>query len=306
VIGGADMIAFLHAGDIFTVNVDGSELKQLTQDGGNKTGINWSPDGENILYINGLCVYSININTLAITKILCSNWATYLSNFEISPDGNYVAMTSSDGLYILPYDLLFLSQIRWPDQLKGDRTCQFYSEGKIRSVRWSDTSDRVAIITTGSNSGLQVELVRVLQVLPCGSTPERLAEFPSNINDIRNYSQNPIIQSFGWDGEFIFYLNTNFLNDFGEIYRYNFLQTTSGERLSPFGNLCCFRDFTWTPDNEYVMFAFQDNRFAKITQLYIVPVNTIGSGSTYIPLNLPENILSSPKEKPQAVFRPQP
>ena len=44
--GGADKIAFVANGDIWLMNVDGSDLKQLTSDGGAKTDLQWLQDGK--------------------------------------------------------------------------------------------------------------------------------------------------------------------------------------------------------------------------------------------------------------------
>jgi len=39
-------IAFLRGNEIFSSNIDGTDLRQLTKDGAKKTDLRWSPDGD--------------------------------------------------------------------------------------------------------------------------------------------------------------------------------------------------------------------------------------------------------------------
>ena len=63
VLGGADKIAFVANNELWLMNVDGSDLKQLTTDGGAKSDLQWLPDGENIIFISGKTIKFYNINT---------------------------------------------------------------------------------------------------------------------------------------------------------------------------------------------------------------------------------------------------
>jgi hypothetical protein len=128
-------------------------------------------------------------------------------------------------------------------------------------------------------------------------------EFPGVRFEMTGYFQNPILESVGWDGNAIFALNIDALNGFGEIYRYN-MTSKRGEQVKPFANRCCFRDFAWSPDNSYILFVFQDNGFAKDSQIYYLPYPTLGFDSDPKPLLIPQELLSDPKTQPQPVLRP--
>ena len=308
VIGGADKIAFVKAKEIWVANLDGSNLRQVTSSGSTKSGLQWTPDGKAITYITGRSVRIVNIDVLIADDIqdkmiINANWADYLAGFEISPDGKYVAFSMSDGLFILPYDLNTLSQIRTPDQLKSAQNCLAYSSAKTRAVRWSEDGKRLAVVIIGTQNNKQVELVRVFQLGACGETPTRVDEFPGARFTIRGYDANPSIESLGWDGNQVFALNVDNNFGFGDIYIYN-LANGKAEPIYPLGTLCCFRDFQWSPDGTYFLFSFKDNSQPQTTQLYLVDYATIGEGVVYKPIPLPPEVFTSLDDKPQPVLRP--
>jgi hypothetical protein len=303
VIGGADKIAFVKDNEIWISNLDGSDLRQITDSGSSKSALQWTPDGKAITYITGRSVRIANIDDLQDKLIINANWAEYLAGFEISPDGKSVAFSMSDGLFILPYDLNTLSQIRTPDQLKNAQNCLSFTSTKTRLVRWSSDGKRLAVVITGTQNNKQVDLVRVFQLGACGEAPTRVDEFPGARFSIRGYDANPTLQSLGWDGNMVFALNVD--NDFGygDIYIYN-MANGKAQTINPLGTLCCFRDFQWSPDGTHFLFSFKDNSKPQTTQLYLVDYATIGTGVTYIPIALPEDALTSIEDKPQPVLRP--
>ena len=303
VIGGADKIAFVKGKEIWEANLDGSNLRQVTNSGSTKSGLHWTPDGKAITYITGRSVRIVNIDDLQDKMIINANWADYLAGFEISPDGKYVAFSMSDGLFILPYDLNTLSQIRTPDQLKSAQNCLAYTSAKTRAVRWSEDGKRLAVVITGTQNNKQVELVRVFQLGACGETPTRVDEFPGARFTMRGYDANPSIVSLGWDGNQVFALNVDNNFGFGDIYIYN-LANGKAEPIYPLGTLCCFRDFQWSPDGTYFLFSFKDNSQPQTTQLYLVDYATIGEGVVYKPIPLPPEVFTSLDDKPQPVLRP--
>jgi hypothetical protein len=63
---------------------------------------------------------------------------------------------------------------------------------------------------------------------------------------------------------------------------------------------------SWSPDGRVITFAFQDIRqgSGSSTDIYIIPMGTIGTGMTYDPLPLPEDFLANPRARPQPVLRP--
>jgi serine/threonine protein kinase len=304
IIGGADKVAFIKENEVWVANLDGSDTQQLTASGGIKSDPQWTPDGNAITYIRGKCVEMVTLDTPpAISQILCASWASYLAAFEISPDGKQVALSLSDGLFIYAYDLNLLGQIRRQDQLESVEHCMAYTKTKTRTVRWSNDSRQVAVIGIGTQGGKQVEMVRVMDVSQCDPTLKAIEEFPGARFTLRGYDKDPRLEVMEWDGDALFVVGINSLNGYGEAYLYNMF-SLSLEQLKPLGNNCCFRDFRWSPDNNYLLFAFQDNRYMRETKLYLIDFNTLGSGAEYLPIALPDAFFTQRLEQPQAVLRP--
>lgn len=304
IIGGADKLAFIVQNNIWVANLDGTDAHQLTNSGGNKFGLQWTPDGQAVTYIAGKCVEKADLVSGSIEKVICANWADYVAAFEISPDGKYVAFSSSDGLYILSYDLIFLGQIRRPEQLETDnRTCAIY-KSKTKSVRWGADGQQIAVVVVSAQQTRQIELIRVLQMNGCGKPFTVVDEFPGTRFNMNEYDNKPVIVSFGWDGYYIFALNVNRLNEFGDFYQYN-LSTHQAQISHPLDTRCCFRDFRWSPDRDHLLFVFQDTRYGKGIEIYYIPYGALGTGEIYQPIPLPAELFSNAKEeKPQPVLRP--
>ena len=232
--------------EIWIANLDGTNLRQITNTGSSKSALQWTPDGQAITYITGRSVRIANMDDLQDKLIINANWADYLAGFEISPDGKYVAFSMSDGLFILPYDLNTLSQIRTPDQLKNAQNCLTFTSAKTRSVRWSGDGKRMAVVITGTQNNKQVDLVRVFQLGACGETPTRIDEFPGARFTIRGYDANPTIQSLGWDGNMVFALNVDNNFGYGDIYIYNLANGKAPNHQSP-GDLVLLSRFPMEP-----------------------------------------------------------
>ncbi len=198
VIGGADKIAFVKDKEVWIANLDGTNLRQITNTGSSKSALHWTPDGKAVTYITGRSVRIANIDDLQDKLIVNANWADYLAGFEISPDGKYVAFSMSDGLFILPYDLNTLSQIRTPDQLKNAQNCLAFTSAKTRAVRWSSDGKRLAVVITGTQNNKQVDLVRVFGLTLVVKPPPGLTNFPENASPCAVLM--PIQPFKAWDG----------------------------------------------------------------------------------------------------------
>jgi serine/threonine protein kinase len=303
-IGGADKVAFVKDNDIWVSNLDASEMIRLTNTGGSKSGLNWTPDGGSVTFISGLCVQMVDINTGVVSTIVCFNWANSLSSFKISPNGEQIAISSSDGLFILPYDLDALRSIDRQDELMTAERCLYYNERETKTVQWSKDGSFLAVVTVVSEAGRPTDLIYVMDVSRCGTRPSRVDEFPGVRFTIKGYANDPIIQSFGWDGNVLVAMNINKLNGFGDVYLYN-MSSYNATTIAPLGGTtCCFRDFTWTPDGQFLMFVFQDINFANKNYLYLVPYGRIGTGEKFTPIPFPEDFFIERRERIQPVLRP--
>jgi WD40 repeat protein len=301
VIGGADKIAFVKENNIWIANVDGTDIQQLTTTGGTKSSLQWTPDGQAVNYIQGKCAHSVNIHTGATTTLICPNWADYIAGFQISPDSKYVALSLNDGVYILPYDLNALNQIKRQDQLQSAQTCTSYA-APTKLVLWSKDSASVAVVIVGSSLGRQEEMIRVLDVGTCGRAPVFMDVFPGERFTPNGYAAKPVIASFGWDGEWVFAMNVDITDTYGDMWQYN-INTKTAKKINVIGNLCCFRDFRWSPDGKFIIFAYEDNRYLKEVLLYYANFGTLGTGEELLPIPFPEGFFPS-REKTQPALRP--
>ncbi len=301
VIGGADKLAFVSNNDIWIMNLDGSDAQQLTSDGGSKAQLQWSPDGKAVFYITGRCLLSVDIDAKVKSTIFCANWADYLGDFEISPDQTQVAITLKDGLFILPYDLSTISQITTKQRLTSAEKCISYTDAAAYDVAWSRDGKQLAVVLMATQSGRQVQMVQILDVSRCGAPPVRVDAFPGERFTMKNYDRSPVFLDFAWNGNDLFALAVNTLNNFGEIYIYNTV-SKKAEVKQPVGR-CCYRSFRWSPDGNYFLLAFQDSRFGQGAQLYYFIYGTIDSGADFQPIPLPPGVLTNPRENPQPALR---
>jgi hypothetical protein len=312
IIGGADKIAFLKDNEVYIANMDANNIRQLTLSRSIKTDLQWMPDGEHVIFISGPCVQQVSIYDENVTdppSIVCTNWVEYLAAFEISPDGKWVAMSLSDGLFIYPFDLNVLRLIKRQSQLETTPHCLALTNIQPRMVRWSSDSTQVAAVVVSSSSSRKEEIIRVMDVSVCDTTnPKVIAEFPGVHFTMDGYELSPYIASFGWNGDYVFALNVDRKQTgFGFFYTYN-MQQYDDELRFPLIKKCCFRDFVWSPDenHSYLLFAFQDFDLQKETKLYYINYLTFESGSSqdFTPMPFPEGFFNNPKEKPMPALRP--
>jgi tRNA A-37 threonylcarbamoyl transferase component Bud32 len=307
-LGGADMIAFLNANNVWVMGVDGSGLSQLTTDGAVKHDLQWMPDGQGVLYITGKCIQIVNLENKEVRDLTCFPAAEYLEAFQFSLDGTQVAISLNRELYVVPFDLEKLSQARSHSDLAAMNGCLTYTKLATKGVRWSNDGQKIAVLILGvGDNGLIENMVYVLDIHRCSAAePIRLDIFPASRFSMSGFKNNPVIPSFNWDGLTLFLLNSDYRNDgFGFLYNYN-LETYKAALLDPLGSTCCYRDTRWSPDGNYIAFAYQDIRLgaSSPTQLFYIPYSAIGSGASNTPFSLPSDFFPDPREKPQPALRP--
>jgi dipeptidyl aminopeptidase/acylaminoacyl peptidase len=313
VVGGADKIALLNDNDIWITNLDGSELTQLTNDGAEKSSLQWSPDGQAVHYILGKCINSVDINTLRIDNLACFESADFLEAFEISPDGQRVAISLNRELFVLPYDREKLSQAKYRRDLQAMADCEIlapYSHNDkiiaVKSVRWSRDGQQIAVVRKGVDNGQQVDLVHLLDIAECAAPIHRLDEFPATRFKMKDYAVSPIIENLAWDGTYLFTLNSFKRNDgFGDLWIYS-TELHRAYQAAPIDEGCCYRDAAFSPDGSHLLFVFQDMSKTpeNVIKLYYVAYASLGTGMKYAPLPLPEDFFSDPRARPMPVLRP--
>ena len=308
VVGGADQVAFLANKDIWIMNVDGSNLQQLTNDETSKRNLQWLPSGNELLYISGMCIRILEITTGQMNVVTCFLSSESLESFEVSPDGSQVAITLDHVLYIMPFDLDVLSTVQDHPDLIAIKSClNFYNLIPINSVIWSQDGLKIAIGFWGVDAGKRVDMIRVVDISSCDPLNLiRLDEFPGSFFEMDYYAKNPVIPSFKWDSQNLFVLNSVYFNGlFGPLYKYN-MKLHKAEKINPIEDSCCYQDASWSPDGSHIFFAYSDLRKggSSQTELYYIPFGTVGTGSSYTPLPLPEGFFTDRRESPEPILRP--
>ena len=313
-VGGADKIALVANNEIWLMNVDGTELEQLTFDGASKNDLQWLPDGETILFLSGKTVKYYNISTDTVDTLTSFPSEVSLDSFQVSHDGTQVMIAMSNNIFVVPFDFETMRSITNRNQLiKMEGGCILPTDGtkaalRVKETRWSADDLLVAWLFKGNdagNSNLQAEQVSVFDITAC--KPELIDlrdNFPGTRFIPAGY-QNRELPDLDWDGLDQFVFNTSRRNNgWGELYNYNW-EVHKPTQLQPAG-ACCYRDARWSPDGTYMFFEFQDSTLGAnaITVLYYVPVGEMNTGANFKPITMPEGFFKNPKEGAQAALRP--
>ncbi|WKZ36791.1 MAG: protein kinase [Anaerolineales bacterium] len=301
-IGGADKIAFLRNNDIWIMNVDGTELIPVTNDGAAKFNLQWLPDGRTILYISGKTAKTVDIETLREENIFNYLSAEYFESFHVSPDGKQAAISLNRELFVVPFDVETLLTVTRKSQLLDMGGCLFYDELAVKGALWSDDGQKLAIKYLAPSGGLRVDTIRIMEIQFCNDAdPVRLDDFPLGrftfSNEIVNYS---------WDGDLLFFLNGNTRNGgFGDLVFYNGF-THKQEKPALFNGNCCYRDASFSPDGTHVIFAFQDIRLGTDSpiNLYLIPADSLSTDRDLAPVPLPERFFTRRNDAPMPILRP--
>ncbi len=309
VIGGADKVAFLANGNVWMMNLDGSDLVQLTTDGAEKSKLQWLPDGKTLIYLVGKCVQTMDTEADRVDVVTCFEHSEYFEGFRLSPSGEQLAISFNRELFIMPFDLQTLKGMRDYNDLVAVKRCS-YKDVSVKDVRWSSDEQELAIVFLGASGGVQVDTIRVMDISRCDEEEpvyDRLDEFPAERFTMSGYNRAaPVIPTVDWDGADLFLLATNKRNDgFGYFYAYS-TSSHKPEQLDPTGKVCCYRDASWSPDGSYLMVAFQDIALGAEAEieLYYLLYGTLGTGGTYTPIEMPEGFFTNRKESPQFALRP--
>ena len=301
-VGGTVNIAITSNRDVYLMDMDGTNINQLTNTNIPKFDLQWLPGGKELLYGEGRCIYKVNVEESQPKpeKIGCFS-AEYFEGFRVSPDGSHIAMSIERRLIVLPFDLDLLGTAKTAFELQSSESaCIDYAEVTIRSAQWSADGKSLAVLYRGPVGQQQLgDKVRILSVDldRCGDVdPLVIDEFPGGRFVPEDYQSQPDLASYHWDGGQRFVFNTNKRNGgYGNLYVYD-TSTAKGEMINPVDGTCCYRNATFSPDGTYVLFIFQDINLGSESEskLYYIPVDQIGSDVT--PLRLPLGFFPNPRE----------
>ena len=314
VLGGADKIAFVANNEVWLMNVDGSDLRQLTNDGAAKNDLQWI-EANTLLFLSGKIIKYYKLDTDSVETLTSFPSAVSLDAFRVSQDGSQVIIAMSNEVFVVPFDFETMATISTRGNLFGMEGVCILPTGKtkaalqVQEARWSADDTLVAWLFKGvdaGNSSLQAEQVSVLDISACvPETIDLLDNFPGTRFNPVGF-QNREMPDFDWDGADLFVFNTSRRNNgWGELYLYNW-KTHRANLLNPIEEKCCYRDARWSPDSTYLLFAFQDFGLGAEapTLLYYVPSGELGTGANFQPLPLEPGFFRDPKEAPQAALRP--
>jgi len=319
-IGGADKIAFVANNEIWLMNVDGSDLEQLTTDFATKNDLQWLSDGETILFLSGKDVKYYNISTDTVDTLTSFPAAVSLDSFQVSHDGSQVMIAMSNEIFVVPFDFERMKNIRSRrDLMEMEDACilptgkeldpRGYSRLKVKETRWSADDQLVAWLFQGvaaGNASLQAEQVSVFDITACDeSRIDQIDNFPGTRFNPVGY-QTRLMPDFDWDGASQFSFNTDRRNNgWGEFYIYNYINHKP-TLAYPINDVCCYRDLRWSPDRTHIFFSFQDLSLGADapTVLYFVSTGQLETGANFPPIPLPDGFFKNPKEGTQAALRP--
>jgi hypothetical protein len=310
--GGADKIALTANNEIYLVPMDGSDFKSLTGNELPKFDLQWLPGGKELLYAEGNCVYTIQVEPVPLEpeKLTCFIEPKFMG-FRISPDGQRVALSIANRLLVLPFDRATLSTVSSAFELqKLESLCLDYSAVTVKGAEWSANGRRLAILYQNavSVSNRVGDVIRVIQGdwERCQKSSVTVwDDFPANHFVPDGYERYSVLPSYHWDGTRQFLLNSLIRNEnYGHLYLYD-MSAKTARRINPVQNLCCYGSAAFSPDGSYLLFVFQDQRDGPNSrnQLYYVPVDQLGAAEL-TPLPLPELFFLDARENIQLALRP--
>jgi serine/threonine protein kinase len=310
ILGQADKLAFVKSSDIWVSDLDGSNLDQLTTDGAKKSSLHWSPDGQSVVYTSANCINMVGLQTRQILTLTCFAGISSINAFDISPDGQKVALgLAQTNLYLLPYSQLFsLRQTSLPEDILSLSQCSYfapYNTGEaLKAVNWSLNDNRLAMLLSTPADGVNRDEISILDFSQCSASPVVVKEILPTffLFTLRGYYDRPEISGLSWNGNNQLLLNS-YLNNagFGDLQLYSLDQNQS-QAVAPNGS-CCYRDAHWSPDGTYLFYSFQSENGGEVS-LYYAPYSKVSQpGSQMTSLALPEGFLASDLESLQPALR---
>ncbi|HSB65007.1 MAG TPA: protein kinase, partial [Anaerolineales bacterium] len=275
--GNADKLAFVRSSEIWVSNLDGSHLAQLTSDGDKKANLRWSPDGQSIIYTSTNCLNQVGVLTAQVLTITCFRNVPSITTFDISPDGQQVALgLAGSDVYLLPYSQLYnLPQSSDTSDLLPLAQCSYFApyhtRETLKGLNWSLVDNRLALLLSTLVNGILRDEVSVLDFSQCTASPQLVKEISPTyfLFTLSSYFDHPVISSLSWNKSDQILLNSHVNEDgFGNMQLLN-LKENQSTALTPNGP-CCYRDAHWSPDGNYLFYAYQPQAGGDIS-LYYTP-----------------------------------
>lgn len=305
--GGADKIALVSNKDIWVMDMKGRGLLQVTNSDQPKFDLQWLPGGKEILYGEGKCVKTVNVDTFAITTLTCLEGLNF-TGFRVSPDGKQAAVTIERRVIVIPFDREALAKAQNAFSLQNlPGTCLDYANVTAKFALWSADSKKLAILHQNIRGQRFADCVRIIDISRCkDAKPLILEEFPNKNFTPEGCEAFPVIPAYDWNGANLFLLNTFVRNaGYGNLYLYD-MDTGEYKQINPVENTCCYRDARFSPDGSRILVVFQDVRQGaeSETTLYYLPIDQIGSRAKFLPIKLPPLFFPNVREVIRPALRP--
>lgn len=288
VIGRTDKIAFLRNNDIWVMNVDGSGLQLIHKVGKPTTELQWSSDGQSIIYESGDCYQAVSLEGKQTISLGC-----YVA-LNTSQDAELAAVSANlvfeDNLErvrasIMPFHIVPFGRLHNFLKLETLGSCPLV-EGEL--YHWSNDNQQIAVVVETIENNRKAQAIRVFDLGDCSEEADMVDTFPAPRFNMRGYSEedsDPVIVDFSWDGESLFAINGNVNSNFGDFIVYD-LDNKKADVLDPLKKSCCYRDMRWSADGDYIFFSTQDVQ--EDILLYYASYDQIKAQDDLVPVPLPK------------------
>ena len=287
-----DKIAFLTGGEIWSMNADGTDRKQLSKTDGEVEGFKFSPDGKKVVLLKSIPYNDIiqkNPEDLPkatgrlVTDLMYRHWDHYVESIQHP----FVAEVTADGIS------------QGIDILKGEPfECPMEPFGGIEQLDWSPDSKQIAYTCrkkTGLEYSISTDSDIYLYDTETGSTknlckPEGYVEpkidptktmkyqsvnAPENLKNNVGYDQNP---KFSPDGRYIAWLSMERDGYEADRQRLCCLEFATGEKTYLTEDFDSnVDDFCWS-DNKKDALIYFIGVWHATENLYAVTLGKAGKG----------------------------
>ena len=216
-IEGGSRIAFLTKGQLWSMNADGTDRRQLTQDKKDIEGYLFSPDGKKVILVKSMPFHEIikqNPDDLPkatgrlVTDLMYRHWDHYVESIQHPYVADVTATGISEGRDILegePYECPMepfggIEQLAWsPDSKTVAYTCR--KKTGLQYAISTDSDIYLYNIGTGETKNLcKPEGYKSVDADPTHTMRDQAVNSPENLQNNPGYDQNP---QFSPDGQYV-------------------------------------------------------------------------------------------------------
>lgn len=221
--------------EIYLINADGSDLKNLTNNSANDLQPTWSPDGKYIAYSSDrdghLEIYVMKADGSEQTRLTFNTTGSGNANPTWSPDGKYIIFISSQGTTSAE---VFIMNSDGSEQRRLSE-----NNDEERWLSWSPEGNFIAIsVNIRASSGIYIPEMIYLMGLD-GKIKKQLTNIP--------YTTHPAWSPNGGLIAFTSDLDIYLMNSDGS----NIINLTKSSSETGLSNM----DPAWSPDGKFIIFS---------------------------------------------------